>query len=74
MNEGKALPVVADAPDLAEGTAGVELAGEAERAVAAKSEAFLCPGRRRKMAPREMPTEGELRLVPTVANSVAEGR
>ena len=44
MNEENALPVVGDAPDLAEGTAGVELAGEAERAVAAKSEAFCALG------------------------------
>jgi len=35
-----ALPVVGAAPALAEGTAGVEPAGEAERAMAAKSEAL----------------------------------
>jgi len=32
------------APALAEGTAGVELAGKAERAMAAKPDAFGCPG------------------------------
>ena len=44
MNEEKALPVVGAASGWAEGTAGVELAGEAERAVAAKSEAFCALG------------------------------
>jgi hypothetical protein len=41
---GESAAVVGAAPDLAEGTAGVELVGEAERAVAAKSEAFYALG------------------------------
>jgi len=38
---GGALPVVGAAPALAEGTAGVEPAGEAEKATAAKPEALV---------------------------------
>jgi hypothetical protein len=38
---GGVLPVVGAAPALAEGTAGVEPAGEAEKATAAKSEALV---------------------------------
>ncbi len=39
--QGGALPVVGAAPALAEGTAGVEPAGEAEKATAAKPEALV---------------------------------
>jgi hypothetical protein len=37
----EALLIVSDAQALAKGTAGVELAGEAEKATAAKPEAFV---------------------------------
>ena len=52
------------APALAKGTAGVELAGEAERATATKPEALVPWAndkavRGREMVPQEMPTEGE---------------
>ena len=64
---GGALPVVGVAPALAEGTAGVEPAGEAETATAAKSEALVPwarykAGRGRKVEeppPEALPQKGE---------------
>jgi len=56
----QALPVVGAAPGLAEGTAGIEPAGEAERAAAAKSEA-LAPWTQGETRPEveRLPREGK---------------
>ena len=59
---GRALPAVGTAPALAEDTAGVELAGEAEKAAAAKSEALISAAQNKVVRGREVempPQEGK---------------
>jgi hypothetical protein len=62
MNEGVALLVMGAAPALAKDTAGIELAGKAEKAATAKSEALISIAQNKAMHGCEvkmLPQEGK---------------